>query len=68
VPAGGRYDAVDVGEPEMIVVVDGKAELHVGGAVQQVGAGGAAFAQAGNTLSIVNLGSDTLQVVDFAVS
>lgn len=68
VPAGGRYDAVDMGGPEMIIVVDGTAALHVGGGIQQLGAGGAAFAQAGNTLSIVNPGSDTLSVVDFAVS
>jgi hypothetical protein len=68
VPAGARYDALNVGGPEMIVVVDGTAALHVGGGIQQLAAGGAAFAQAGATLSIVNSGSDTLHLVDFAVS
>jgi hypothetical protein len=68
VPAGGRYDAVDPAGPEMIVVVDGTAALHDAGGIRQLGAGAGAFAQAGNKLSIVNSGTDTLQVVDFAVS
>jgi len=68
VPAGGRYDAVDTAGPEMIVVVDGTAALHDTSGIRQLGTGAGAFAQAGNTLSIVNSGTDTLQVVDFAVS
>jgi hypothetical protein len=68
VPAGTQYDALDSGGPEMIIVVDGKASVHAGGEIQQLDGGGAAFAQAANTLSIVNSGTDTLRVLDFALT
>jgi len=52
----------------MIIVVEGSASVHVGNETQQLGTGGAAFAQAGGTLTVVNPGSDMLQVLDFAVT
>jgi hypothetical protein len=68
VPPGARYDALNNGGPEMIIVVEGRATVHAGGDVQQLVSGGAAFAQTANTLSIVNSGSDTLRVLDFAIT
>jgi quercetin dioxygenase-like cupin family protein len=68
VPAGARYDASGVPGPEMVVVVEGTATVHVGAETTQLSSGGAAFAQTGQTLAIVNAGSDTLQVIDFAVT
>jgi hypothetical protein len=68
VPPGERYDALDVSSPVMIIVVEGSASVQVGGETEQLGGGGAAFAQAGGTLTVVNPGSDTLQVLDFAVT
>ena len=67
-PPGARYDALDVPGPETIIVVEGTAAVHVGDETRQLGGGGAAFAQAGKTLAIVNPGSDTVQVLDFAVT
>ena len=52
----------------MSLVVEGSASVQVGGETEQLGGGGAAFAQAGGTLTVVNPGSDTLQVLDFAVT
>jgi mannose-6-phosphate isomerase-like protein (cupin superfamily) len=52
----------------MIIVLEGSASVHVGDGTQQLGSGGAAFAQAGATLTVVNPGSDTLQVLDFSVT
>ena len=68
VPSGGRYDALDTGGPEMIIVVAGAATVHAGSSTQQFESGEATFAQAGNTLTIVNSSGDTLQLVDFAVT
>jgi quercetin dioxygenase-like cupin family protein len=68
VPPGGRYDAPDVPGPETIMVTDGTATVNVGGQNQQLGSGGAAFAQLGMTLAIANPGSNTLKVLDFAVT
>ena len=68
VPSGARYDARDVLGPEMIIVVAGSASVHVGDATQQLGLGEAAFAQAGTALAIVNPGSDTVQILRFAVT
>jgi quercetin dioxygenase-like cupin family protein len=68
VPAGARYDAPDVAGPQLIIVVEGTASVHVGDQTQQVGGGGEAFAQTGNTLAILNPGSDTIEVVDFALA
>jgi hypothetical protein len=68
VPPGARYDGLDVPGPVMIIVVEGSASVHVGGETQQLGVGEAAFTQAGGSLTVVNPGSDTLQVLDFAVT
>lgn len=68
VPSGGRYDALDTAGPEMIIVVAGAATVHAGSSTQQFESGGATFAQAGNTLTIVNSSGDTLQLVDFAIT
>lgn len=67
VSPGARDDVVDV-PAEMIIVVQGNAAVQVGDATQQLGEGGAAFTQAGNTLAIANPGTDTLQVLAFAVT
>jgi mannose-6-phosphate isomerase-like protein (cupin superfamily) len=68
VPTGARYDAPDVSGPEVIIVVEGSATIHVGDETTQMGGGGATLAQTGQTLTIVNPGSDTLHVIDFAVT
>jgi quercetin dioxygenase-like cupin family protein len=68
VPPGARYDARDVPGPEMIIVVTGSASVEVGDQTQQLAGGGAAFTQARGTVAIVNRGSDTLHVLDFAVT
>lgn len=67
VPSGARYDARDVLGPEMIIVVAGSASVQVGAETQQLDRGESAFAQTGKALTIVNPGSDTLQVLRFAV-
>jgi mannose-6-phosphate isomerase-like protein (cupin superfamily) len=64
---GGRYDAPDVNGPETLIVVEGTATFHIGDETGQVRSGHGSLAQAGKTLAIVNPGSDTLQVLDFAV-
>ena len=52
----------------MIIVVEGSGSVHVGNETLLLSSGGAAFAQAGGTLTVVNPGSDTLQVLAFAVT
>jgi quercetin dioxygenase-like cupin family protein len=68
VPAGAHYDAPDVAGPQLIIVLEGTASVHVGGQTQQVGGAGEAFAQAGQVLAIANQTSGTLKVLDFALS
>jgi hypothetical protein len=68
VPPGARYDSAGAAGPQTIIVVEGTAAVQVGGVVQQLSSGGGASAQMGTTLAIVNSGSDTLTVLDFAVS
>jgi hypothetical protein len=68
VPPGSRYDAVDLPGPETIIVVAGTAAVHVGGEIRQLSGGQATLVQAGQSLSIVNQGSASLQVLDFAVT
>ncbi len=68
VPAGARYDVPGVPGPEMVIVVEGTATVHIGGATQQLSSGGGGFAQLGQTLAIVNSGTDPLKVLDFAVT
>ena len=57
-----------MGGPQLIVGVKGTAAVNIDGVPRQVSGGQAALAQAGQTLAIVNPGSDTLQVLDFAVT
>jgi quercetin dioxygenase-like cupin family protein len=68
VPSGARYAALGAPGPQMIVVLQGTAHVQVANENQQLGGSGAVFVQAGNALAIVNAGSDTLQVLDFAVT
>jgi quercetin dioxygenase-like cupin family protein len=68
VPAGARYVTPDIPGPQMIVVVGGSATVQLGDQTSQLVGGGGAFAQMAQTLTIVNSGSDTLQVLDFAVT
>jgi quercetin dioxygenase-like cupin family protein len=63
-----RYDVRSVPGPQMIVVLQGTAHVQVANENQQLGGSGAVFVQAGNELAIVNAGSDTLQVLDFAAT
>jgi hypothetical protein len=67
-PPGARYDSAGASGPQTIIVVEGTAAVHVGDAVQQLSSGGGAFAQMGTALTIENPGTDTLQVIDFAIS
>jgi quercetin dioxygenase-like cupin family protein len=68
VPPGARYDAPNVSGPETLIVVKGTASVHVGNETRQLAGGQATLAQAGTTLAVVNPGSDTLQVLEFAVT
>jgi type IV secretory pathway VirB2 component (pilin) len=68
VPAGARYETPDIPGPQIIVVVGGNATAQLGEQTSQLGGGGGAFAQMGQTLTIVNSGSNTLRVLDFAVT
>ncbi len=68
VPAGARYQTPDIPGPQMIVVVGGIATVQLGGQTSQLGGGGGAFSQMGQTLTIVNSGSGALQLLDFAVT
>ena len=67
VPPGARYDA-PVRGPEVIIVAEGTAAINISAETEQLGAGGGALAQTGNTIAIINSGSDTLQVIDFALT
>jgi quercetin dioxygenase-like cupin family protein len=68
VPAGASYETPDAPGPQVIVVLEGTAAIHLGDQSTQLSGGGAAAAQPGQILSIVNSGSGTLQVLDFAVT
>jgi quercetin dioxygenase-like cupin family protein len=68
VPAGASYDKPDAQGPQMIVVLEGTAAVHVGDQTTQLSRGGAASAEVGQTPSIVNSGSGTLEVLDFTVA
>jgi hypothetical protein len=68
VPPGGRYDAPQVNGPQTIMVLEGTAAVHVDNETLQLGSGHGSLAQAGKSLAIANPGSDTLQVLDFAVT
>lgn len=66
-PPGARYDALDVSGPETIIVVTGTASVRVEQETRPLAGGQATLAQAGKSLAIANPGSDTLQVLDFAI-
>ena len=68
VSPGARYDALKVPRPEMVIVVKGTAAVDVGDGTRQLSGGGAAFAQAGEALAVVNPGGDNLEVLSFAVT
>jgi Fibronectin type III domain len=68
VPPGARYDAPDLPGPVMIIGAKGTASVQIGNETTQLSDVVAAFAQTGQTLAIVNSGSDTLKVLDFAVT
>lgn len=68
VPAGATFDAQVVRGPQIIVVLQGNATVHVGDESSQLGVQGATMAQAGQTLTIVNSGADPLMVLDFALT
>jgi quercetin dioxygenase-like cupin family protein len=68
VPTGAIYNAPNAAGPEMIIVMDGAAAVHIGDQTAQLSAGGGAFAQAGQTVAIDNQGSGTLKLIDFAVT
>jgi quercetin dioxygenase-like cupin family protein len=68
VPPGARYDAPNLPGPQTIIVIEGTAAVHVGGVTQQLRGGHSVLAQEGTTLAVVNPGSDTLRVLDFAVT
>jgi hypothetical protein len=68
VPAGAHYDAPDLAGPQLIIVIEGAASVHVGNQTQQEGRGGETFAQSGQVLAIVNQSSGTVKVLDFAVA
>lgn len=68
VPPSARYDGLDVSGPETIIVLRGTAALHVGDETRRVESGHATLAQAGQGVAIVNPGSDTLQVIAFAIT
>lgn len=68
VPPGTRYDSPNLSGPELIIVAEGTATVHIGDGTQQLRSGDGAFAQTGNTVAMVNAGSDSLQVIDFAMT
>jgi len=57
-----------VSGPEMIIVTEGTAAVQIGDETQQLSGGGGALAQTGTKVAIANSGSDTLQIIEFAVT
>jgi mannose-6-phosphate isomerase-like protein (cupin superfamily) len=68
VPPGARYNATDAAGPQMLIIVEGSATVHVGGQTLQLATGEGAFAQRGTALSITNPGSDPLRVIGFTIT
>jgi quercetin dioxygenase-like cupin family protein len=68
VPAGATYDAPNAPGPEMIVVTEGSAAVHIGDQTIQLSGSGAAFAQTGQTVAIGNQGGGTLKLLEFVVA
>ncbi|MFI5282164.1 MAG: cupin domain-containing protein [Candidatus Dormibacterales bacterium] len=68
VAAGARYDSPVTLGPQMIVILGGAAAVSVGDQTAQLGTGDSTLAQSGQALSILNSGTNTLQLLDFAVT
>jgi quercetin dioxygenase-like cupin family protein len=68
VPAGATYDEPSAAGPEMMIVMDGAATVHIGDQTTQLIAGDGAFAQTGQRVAIGNEGSGTLKVLEFVVA
>jgi quercetin dioxygenase-like cupin family protein len=67
VPAGGRYDVPAVG-PRIIIVLVGAAAVQLSGQTTSLGVGDATSGQAGQSMAIVNSGSDVLRVLDYTLT
>ncbi len=65
--AGARYEPTVAPGPQMIIVMEGRATVQVGGQTSQLSAGDGTFVQAGETLAIANSDSQDLRVIDFTV-
>ena len=68
IPAGANYDEPAVQGPQIVVVLQGNATVHVADETSQLGVQGATMAQEGQTIKIVDSGTDPLQVLDYAVA
>jgi quercetin dioxygenase-like cupin family protein len=68
VPAGSTYDVPNAPGPEMIIVTEGSAAVHIGAQATQLSGSGAAFAQTGQSVSIGNQGSGILKLLQFVVA
>jgi quercetin dioxygenase-like cupin family protein len=68
VPAGASYETPDTKGPQMVVVLEGSAAVHIGDQTTQLSGSGTAFAQMGQTVAIGNQGSGTLKVLEFTVA
>jgi quercetin dioxygenase-like cupin family protein len=68
VPAGATYDAPNAPGPELIVVTDGAATVHIGDQTAQLSGCGVVFAQMGQTVAIGNQGGGALQLINFVVT
>jgi quercetin dioxygenase-like cupin family protein len=68
VPAGARYDSPGTPGPDMLFVAEGSADVQIGATTTQISGDAAAFAQTGQTVAIVNQGSGTLKVLEFAIT
>jgi quercetin dioxygenase-like cupin family protein len=64
---GSRYEPPVEAGPQMIIVMEGAAAVDVGDQTSHLGAGDGTFAQAGQTLAIVNSGSQDVRIIDFSV-
>ena len=65
--AGARYEPAAAAGPQMIIVMEGTATVHVGDQTSHLGAGDGSFAQAGQTVAITNSTGQHLQMIDFMV-
>jgi quercetin dioxygenase-like cupin family protein len=68
VPAGATYDVPNASGPELIIVTDGSAAVHIDDQTTELSSSGAAFAQTGQAVAIGNKGSGTLKLLEFTVT